>query len=173
MYSIHCTVVLYSCTVQLYCTVVLYSCTVQLYCTVICNEAIQVACMLSTSWKKWFFALFSKIQDGRPNFFFDVHHAVTQTVRLMYNTWGPTCLWTALELRTHTHTNRQNCLLLSTPAQRAGVEKINVWTECGVPDFIRYKGEEWITMRSFLTILYCSKQRRLLPVSEWGSSLSK
>ena len=45
----------------------------------------------------WFFALFSKIQHGHPNFFWDIHHCGTQMVVLMYNTWGPSCLWAELE----------------------------------------------------------------------------
>ena len=41
-------------------------------------------------------AIFSKIQDGQ-HFFWHVHHHGTHTVILMYNTWGPSSLWTELE----------------------------------------------------------------------------
>ena len=75
---------------------------------------INMLCMLRNSWKKCFFVLFSQIQDGRPNFFLDGHHRVTQPVILMYNTWGPTCLWAELQLQTH-KTNRQRESPITVP----------------------------------------------------------
>ena len=54
-----------------------------------CTEMRQIGENVTTEvQKKSFFALFPQIQDGRPDFFWDVHHRVTQLVILMYNTWG-------------------------------------------------------------------------------------